>query len=424
MDGEFLAVIAVLIIGFALVAHKLERWHISPPMAFLVAGVVVFGWVADVAVTDHQIRLIAEVTLVVVLFHDASSVRIRSLRHHPGVPLRLLLIGFPLALLFTFGTAQWLLPSIGFAGALLLAGALTPTDAGLGADTILNPEVPNRIRRALNMESGLNDGLATPIVLLALSLLASDEGVGTPTILQISVVPVALALVLSVAVGLALAYLLDLSQARGLSSNRGRALAVLAIPLLLWGAAELIGANGFIAAFVGGLVFGARSGCLHEGGEAAESLEVAADLLSFVIWFLAGGLMVAVLSIGYDWRWLVLAVLALTLLRMVPVALSLIGSGVSGRAVLFLGWFGPRGLATIVFVLLAVEELEPDATELQPIVGVCLTAVVLSVFAHGISAQPLAVRFGRWSRGHGLEPLPADMAPARTRGRPSRLHQQ
>lgn len=422
MEGSLLAVLAGLVIGFVLVARLLERWQISAPMAFLAAGAAVFSWVSEVSVTDAEVRRIAEITLVVVLFHDASSVRLSSLRQHPGLPIRLLAIGFPLALLATFGTVHWLIPSVGFAGALLLAGALTPTDAGLGAATIMNPAVPNRISRALNVESGFNDGLATPIVLFALSMLAADDGVQTPAILQISLVPVLLALALASVLGLGVAWLLDVSKGHRLNSPRGRSLAVLALPLLLWGTAELIGANGFIAAFAGGLAFGARSACLHEEREAPELLETAADLLSFVVWFLAGGLVVAVWEIGFDWRWLVMGVLALTLLRAVPVALSLLGSGLSARAVLFVSWFGPRGLATIVFALLAAEELGPDAPELTMIVGVCLTTVVLSVFAHGMTAQPLARRFGRWSRAHGIEDPHPDLAPRRSRGRSVHMH--
>ena len=304
----------------------------------------------------------------------------------------------------------------------MLAGALTPTDAGLGAPTILHPDVPNRIKRALNVESGLNDGLATPVVLFALSMLLAGEGEETPALLQISLVPVVLAVIMAVVLGLVVAWGLDWSKSLRMSSGRGRSIAVLALPLLLWGAAELIGANGFVAAFVGGMAFGARSMCLHDDGESAELLETTADLLSFVVWFLAGGLSISFLMMGFDWRWLVIAVLALTVLRAVPVAISLIGSGLQVPSVVFIAWFGPRGLATIVFALLAVEELGPDAPEVTAIVGVTMTTVVLSVFAHGITALPFAEKYGRWSKSHDLDHKHPELAPKRTRGRHARMH--
>lgn len=417
MVGLLITVMTALAIGYSMAAKRLERWNISAPMVFLVVGVVVFWLVPDLSIDDRAVHFITEITLVVILFHDASSVRLGALQHHPGLPLRLLLIGFPLALIATFGASYWILPSVGVAGALLLAGALTPTDAGLGAPTILNPAVPNRIRRALNVESGINDGLATPVVLVAIGMLSTEEGVAAPPLFRISVVPVVLAVVMAIAVGLLTAWLLDESQTRGLSSRRGRSIAVLLLPLFLFGAAEVIGANGFIAAFVGGMVFGAKSSCLHEEGEVADLLESTADLLSIVVWFFAGGLVVIVLSAGFDWRWLLLAVLALTVLRLIPVAISMIGSGLQFQSVQFISWFGPRGLATIVFALLAVEELGVESPVVITVVGVAMTTVLLSVFAHGISAEPLSTRFGRWSRAHSLEKPHPELAPTRSRGK-------
>lgn len=422
MAGLLMAVMAGLAILYSISAFRLERWHISAPMVFLVVGILIYGFVPDLSIVDSEIHIVTEITLVVVLFHDAASVRVGALQNHPGLPVRLLFIGFPLALIVTFGAAHWILPGVGLAGALLLAGMLTPTDAGLGAPTILNPAVPNRIRRALNVESGINDGLATPVVLIALGLLSVEEGVETPPLLQISLVPVVLAVLLAVAIGLLVAWLLDESRKRELSSRRGRSIAVLLLPVLLFGAAEVIGANGFIAAFIGGMTFGAKSSCMHEERESGDLLESAADLLSIVVWFLAGGLVVTVLSAGFDWRWLLLAVLALTVLRTVPVAISMIGSGLQRPSVLFISWFGPRGLATIVFAILTVEELGPDSPIMVSVTGVAMTTVVLSVFAHGISAEPLAMKFGRWSRVHSLEKPHPDLAPTRTRGRHAIMH--
>jgi len=423
MAGEVLSIVALLVVVFALVARRLERWYVTAPMGFLVAGALVFWLVPDLHISNTSVRLIAEITLVVILFHDASTVRLRTLRHHPGLTIRLLAIGLPLSVLLAFGASYWLLPGLGIAGAWLVAGSVTPTDAGLGAPTVLNPTVPGRIRQALNIESGLNDGLVTPVVLFALAALASSDNEKLPSVIQLGLVPVILALVLGIGGGVVAGLCLDLSARLGISSARGRSIAILAMPLLLWGVAEVIGANGFITAFVGGLALGGTSRYLHETPEAAGLLETGADLLSYIVWFLAGGLLIAVLGVGFKWQWLVLAILALTVVRMVPVFISLLGAGPGWPTRLFIAWFGPRGLATIVFALLTMEELGRDTPPVSDVIGVLITTVVISVFAHGISAQPAARALGRYAREHPVPEAHPHAIPTHGRGRQSHLQQ-
>lgn len=389
-------VISALVVVFALVGARLERLNITAPMAFVGAGALLFGLVPALSIESSTVHLLAELCLVVVLFHDASTVQLRALEHDAGVPARLLAIGFPLALVLTFGVALLMFPVLGIAGALLLAASVTPTDAGLGAPTVLNKSVPVRIRRALNVESGLNDGLATPIVLFALSLLATQEGVETPRIIEIAVVPVSLAVVVALVVGAVAAWAVDLSQRTGSSSALGRSVALLAVPLLAFGLASLIEANVLIAAFVAGLVFGAMSKTNRNDPSTSQTLELGSDLLGYVVWFFAGGLIVKVLTTEFRWSWIVAAVGILTVLRMLPVFVSLLGVGFRGPTVWFIGWFGPRGLATIVFALLALDELGADGGVIIDYLGVVAVTVLISVFAHGISAQPLAARYGRW----------------------------
>jgi NhaP-type Na+/H+ or K+/H+ antiporter len=405
---------AGLVLVYSLLAKRLTNANITAPLLSVITGTAVFS-LARPGINASALHVVAELTLVIVLFHDASTVKLAQLRQDPGIAVRLLLIGFPLALAATFLLTRELLPTLGVAGAWLLTAAVTPTDAGLGAPTILNPVVPMRVRRGLNVESGLNDGLATPIVLLALSALAAEEGVTEPSILQVGVVPVATALICAGGVGLASAWLMDRSRTRSLSGHRGRAIATLVLPLLLFGLAELVGANAFIAAFVGGLVFGAASVTLDQEPETAQLLEVASDLMGFVVWFFAGALVVAVFKNGFQWQWLALAVAALTVLRMVPVFIALLGTGYQWPTVTFLGWFGPRGLATIVFGLLSLEELGRDSPVIDTLGGVIMCTVVLSVLAHGISAAPLSRWYGQWvARTHSpiedrrsVEPMPS-----------------
>lgn len=399
---------AALVLGYALLARTFAYANITAPMLSVVAGMFVFSS-HHINIDAEFVHTIAEITLVIILFHDASTVRIDELRRDPLIPVRLLAIGFPLALLMTYLTSRWMLPELGLAGALLVAASITPTDAGLGAPTVLNPVVPARVRRALNVESGLNDGLATPIVLFALGVLAEHERAPIPGLFGVSTIPVLLALACAVGVGWATAWVMDRSRRKCLSGHRGRQMATLALPILIFGVSELVGANAFIAAFVGGLVFGATSATLVEDRETAVLLETSADLLGFAVWFIFGGLLLVVFADGFRWQWVVLAILALTVLRLVPVALSMVGTGFHWPTIAFLGWFGPRGLATIVFGLLTLEELGSDSPHMQAIAGVLSMTVVLSVFAHGFSAGPLSNAYGDWAEDTGApvgsEPL-------------------
>ena len=414
MTGAVITVMAGLILCYALVARRLTLANVTAPMLSVAAGLVFFS-ASSVDINADFVHTMAEVTLVIILFHDASTVRLNQLRHDPGIALRLLAIGFPLALLATCLVAGSLLPALGAGGAWLIAAAITPTDAGLGAPTVLNPVVPLRVRRGLNVESGLNDGLATPIVLMALGVLAEREDAPIPGLLGIGVVSVLLALGCAIVLAWVTAWFLDHSRQRHLSGRRGRQIATLLLPALLFGVAELIGANAFIAAFVGGLVFGGASKTMADEPETGGLLETAADLLGFVVWFFFGGLLLLVFADGLKWQWLAIAVLALTLLRVIPVALAMIGTGCHWRSVVFLGWFGPRGLATIVFGLLTLEELGPDSPFIDDVGGVMAVTVILSVFAHGFSSGPLSQAYGEWVKRTnapiGVEPSVEPMWP-------------
>lgn len=411
-------VMAGLILCYALLARRMSFANVTAPMASIIAGMIVFSG-RSIDVEAESIRTLAEIALVIVLFHDASTVRVRRLRRDPMIPIRLLAIGFPLALLATYLVTWTMLPTLGVAGALLIAAAITPTDAGLGAPTVLNPAVPLRVRRALNVESGLNDGLATPIVLIALGFMAERERTALPGLFRVGAAPVLLALLCALVAGMVAAWAMDRSREHGFSGQRGRQVAALALPILLFGVANLIGANGFIAAFVGGLVFGGASRTLAAEHETSALLETSADLLGFFVWFIFGGVLLKVFAAEFHWQWAVLAVLALTALRMGPVALSLIGTGLRWPTIAFLGWFGPRGLATIVFGLLTFEELGSEAPHINAINGILAVTVLISVFAHGLTAGPLSRSYGRWAAVNQPPPesQPSDHESLLTRGR-------
>lgn len=415
--------LAGVLLGWTLLSLWAQNLGLTGPMIFLGSGIVLSA-TADVALQPEQVRALAELTLVVVLFHDASTVRLASLRRDPWIAVRLLAIGFPLALALTAASTLWLLPALGVAGAVLIAASITPTDAGLGEATILNSAVPVRVRRALNVESGLNDGLATPVVLAALASIAaeSEPAAGLPAILDIGAIPVVLGIAIGLGAGLAGASLLDRSYQHRLSTPTTRALAVLTLPVLALSVAELVDGNGFIAAFATGIAFGRASDCLEEEPSVQEGVELVADLLGFLMWVAAGGLVVSVFLDGFRWEWLAVAILALTLTRAAAVALSLLGSGFRVPTVAFLSWFGPRGIASIVFGLLALEELGADSEVVQDVTGVIGLTVLLSVILHGATAGPLAGRYGAWAEGTQapieMEPSVEPM-PSRGRGVPA-----
>lgn len=406
---------AVLVLGFTAVAAALGRRLITAPLAFVAIGAVLGFAVdpVDESLTEG-IKLVAEVTLVLILFHDAAEVRPREIGSDGGLYARLLLIGFPLTILLGYLSALLLFPDLPVMMALLLAAALAPTDAGLGAPTVLNPVVPTRVRRALNVESGLNDGLATPVVMFAIAVIAGEEGLAPRESFTDALVELSLGVVAGVVVGAAGGALLGWSRSRRMSTAASRTLGVLMIPLLAYGVALLLSGNGFVAAFVSGTAFAGSAAWIHDEESALLGAEELSDLLGYAVWLVLGLVAVPLVWRVASWRELAFAVLALTVMRMLPVALSLVGTGLRPRTVAFIGWFGPRGLASVVFALIALESLEVDDDLRVVLATICLT-VLLSVIAHGFSAQPLATRYGAWVAGaappaeladtdHGHEP--------------------
>jgi sodium/hydrogen antiporter len=291
--------------------------------------------------------------------------------------------------------ARVLFPDLPVMMALLLAAALAPTDAGLGAPTVLNPVVPTRIRRALNVESGLNDGLATPVVLFAIAAIAGEEGLAPRTSLVDALLELGLGVVAGAAVGGVGGALLGWSRRRAMSTAASRALGVLMIPLLAYGAALLVSGNGFVAAFISGTAFAGTAAWINDEETALLGTEQFSDLLGYAVWLVLGLVAVPLVWREAGWRELLFAVLALTVVRMLPVALCLLGTRLRAQTVAFIGWFGPRGLASVVFALISLESLEVD-DPLRIVLATISLTVLLSVVAHGFSAGPLAARYGAW----------------------------
>jgi len=387
-------VFSLLVILFVSQSARLDRGYLNGPMIFLVAGGVV-GWtLVDKQAGSGLIRTVAEVTLVLILFHDAAELQPRELRADFAFTGRLLLIGLPLTMGAGFLLAVGLFPQIGGWLALLLAAALAPTDAGLGAATVLNPVVPVRVRRILNVESGLNDGLATPVVLFAVAAaagLADSAGHGVVE----AVLELVIGALVGALIGVVVGRLIDGSRDRGWADTGLLPIAILAVPLLCYYGAVELGGNGFIAAFVAGTATAASQSRVDDFHTSMALTGLTSTFLSYAVWMLFGVITVTHLEPLLSWQNVVFAVLSLTVLRMAPVALSLVGSGLRPQTVAFVGWFGPRGLASIIFALIAFESLG-EAPAVVTVISVIATTVVLSVIAHGVSATPFARRYGAW----------------------------
>ena len=387
-----LAVVSACVISWGLVSARLERWDISAPMAFVVLGVVVtHGPTGVVHFNLHSstIRALAEVTLALVLFADASRVNVRALRADAALPTRLLGIGLPLTIGAGAATAALLFGGSGLWVAAAIGAIVAPTDAALGASIMADERVPSGVRRLLNVESGLNDGIATPFVNLFIAGAATAEAV-SGTHLTKAVIELVGGAGLGIAVGVVGAVLLGLARRHGWSSPSVRPLALLGLALFAYSSSVLAGTNGFIAAFVAGMAFGTLD---HHNDEAQlRFTEEAGTLLSLLVWFIFGAVMLVPGLEGLGWRDAVFALLALTVLRMVPVAIALAGTGLDRATVAFVGWFGPRGLASVVFGLIAVDSLAPS--ESKVVLSAVTLTVALSVLLHGVSASPLAARYG------------------------------
>ncbi len=422
MDTFQLFVFALSILAFGLVSQRAQRGIITPPMVFVVLGYFLseqaLGIFDFARIDDSVVHLVAELTLILILFTDASRIDLRALKKDHDVPIRLLGVGLPLTILLGGILAVVVLDSLTVWEAVVVAAILAPTDAALGQSVVTNPGVPMRIRQALNIESGLNDGLALPVVLLFASIAAAS---GEQHSVGYWASFAGKQLVLGPLVGIGVGYiggkLIQEASRAGWMSGSFQRLAAVALSLLAYSLAELpvVGGNGFIAAFVAGLTMGncfrGVCSCLYEFGE-AEGL-----LLTITVFFIFGGVYVPAVFEHLNASTLLYACLSLTVIRMAPVALSLVGKRLRISTLSFLGWFGPRGLASILYVLLILEEFKSEGSE--QILVVVMTTVLLSVFAHGLSAYPgaafYAVRLERARDCAELE-LVSEM-PTRTTGK-------
>src|SRR6478752_1751252 len=405
-----IVVVTGAVFAWGLLSARLERANLSAPMVFIaVGGVLAWLGLIDGPSAPETVAPLLEITLVWVLFSDAARLPVQQLRRDLGRYVRLLAIGLPLTIAFGWALAAWFFPQLGLWLALLVGAALAPTDAALGVPVVTNPAVPSRIRQLITVESGLNDGIATPVVMLAIAGAAAAAGAENADGAGSALVELLIGAAVGAGAGALGGWLLRQARRHGTAAEDFAGIAVLALALLAYGAALALGGNGFVAAFCGGLAFGACAG--RRGSSELIFLEQMGSMVSLLVWLTFGAIAIPIMLDRVDPLMVVYAVLSVTLVRMLPVAIATIGAGLDRNSVLFVGWFGPRGLASLVFALLALEELGPGADEAVSVIAV---TVLLSVLAHGFSAAPLAGRYGRVAARSGPEPGgPVNVAPSR-----------
>lgn len=393
--------LALLVAAYGMLAVRLARWSVSAAFAFFVIGAVIGGAAVGVVIdglpTSDMLGILAEITLALVLFSAASTIRLKRLEVDSHIVLRMLAIGLPLTIGMGTALAFGLFPGISVGLALLIGATLAPTDADLGQQVITDTSVPARVRRVLNIESGLNDGIVAPLITVAIALAIYGDVDGLHPFLD-AARELALAIVIGVVIGGIGRWLLIRADLRKTTSPSSRQLSTLALALGAYFIAAGLESSGFIAAFAAGIAFG--MGHKERVESAVSFTEAQSTLLSILVWLVFGLVVVGDNVIGVtDPAVIVYALLSLTVIRMVPVTLALMGSGFDRVTVLFLGWFGPRGLASVVFVLLALEALDSAGVPSDPLGPVVAWTVVLSVILHGFSATPLARWYGRYADG-------------------------
>jgi NhaP-type Na+/H+ or K+/H+ antiporter len=374
----------ILLFAYSLVSAKLGKTMVTAPMVFTLAGIAAYLWIEPTGgkMDTGGFLSLAEIGLVLLLFADASRTDLKVLRDIRALPTRLLSVGMLLTILLGTLAAKAVFPSLSWWEAGILAAILAPTDAGLGQVIVNSPHVPQRVRQALNVEAGLNDGLSVPFLLFFIAMAGAQTG--EASFARYLGEQLGLGIVIGAGVGLAGGWLLETARRHHWMEESFLQIAVVALPVSCILASEQFGASMFISAFVAGLFV--QVPFKNVGKHSVEFTEEWGQIINLAVFFLFG-MIVARGWGGFGTAAVVYALLSLTVVRMLPVALALARSGLDKATVAFIGWFGPRGLASIVLGLVYLEQEENLPGEAITRAAVIAT-VLLSIFAHGLSAQP------------------------------------
>jgi sodium/hydrogen antiporter len=390
-DYPVIVFTALLILGYGIFSKLTEKSIISAPMVFVTVGIMISFFVGEEwreGINAKWVEPIAQITLILVLFIDASTLNLKALMKDRRLPMRLLFIGLPLTMVLGILLAIPLFPGIDIWSLALMALILSPTDAALGLAVVTSEIVPLRIRQTINVESGLNDGIALPPILVCIAVLSglSTEETGVTYWSLFTLKQFVYGPLIGGLVGWAGGYLVDVASRHGWMNHMFQRLASIAIAILAYSLAEMVHGNGFIAAFFAGMLLGTRTkeirDRIHEFGEAESQA-----LILFI--FLLLGMIMVPFSIPYwDIQTVIYALLSLTVIRMLPAAISLLGTKLSWGTIGFIAWFGPRGIASVLYLLMAIIALGREGNE--KIAAVITLTVLMSIFLHGITAIPFS----------------------------------
>lgn len=386
-----LALLAAFLLTYSIFAGRFESRLLNGPLMFMLAGLILgpaFLGILQPRIDSHGLRILAELTLAIVLFSDAANADLKVLKAHEGLPLRLLLIGLPLTMLSGWLLGIWLFPQAPLIELALLAILLAPTDAALGKAVVTNPKVAAPVREGLNVESGLNDGICVPVLLMFLALLIEEH---TQSPLSLAIELFFEELGIGALIGGTLTFMAWLMQRYSAKHHwqtpMWSQLTLPGLAVLCFATAQTLGGSGFIAAFVGGLL--ASYLFVEQKHDLLKASEEFASLLSIITWVVFGALVIPSVWSSFTVDIWLYALLSLTVIRIVPVLVSLTGTGFDFETRLFIGWFGPRGLASIVFAIMILDyPLQTGRT----LVAVAACTVLLSVLLHGLSANPWVSR--------------------------------
>ncbi len=384
MIYQTLGMLALLALVYSAISGWIERTPINGALVYTAFGLAFggmgLGWIGF-DIEAEGFRVIAEMALGVVLFSDAAGTDFKVLKRNLDIPQRLLLIGLPLTILLGVGAGIALFDNLSIIEIAIIATMLAPTDAALGKAVVSDPRVPAPMRQSLNVESGLNDGICVPVLFAFLALASEGDGEGGLLILLVE--EIGIGAICGLVITWLAAELFRVANAKGLIGPTWRQFIIVSLAVLCFTAAQLAGGSGFIAAFVGGMFFGSM---IHEPKEELlESAEATGDLLSMITWTIFGAAVVGPVLGAFTWQVLLYSILSLTVVRMLPVFLSLLGTRLNTGEKLFMGWFGPRGLASIVFAVIVFYASLPGGDTIT-ITIIC--TILFSVILHGVTANP------------------------------------
>lgn len=393
-DHPIIVFTALLILGYGVFSRLAERSVITAPMVFVIVGVLVSFAPVELLREGARapvVKVLAELTLIMVLFVDASTINLKRLIRERNLPIRLLFIGLPITMVLGWLIALPIFPDQSWLMLLLMALILSPTDAALGQAVVTSPVVPERLRQTINVESGLNDGIALPPILICLAMIAGggEDGHsatywGGFVLKQFVYGPL-----IGGAVGWAGGKAIQLATSKGWMNHTFQRLGSVSLAILAYSTAEYFHGNGFIAAFFCGLLLGTEDKEIRE--RIQEFGEADSHALILFIFLLFGVILVPRSFPFWDWRAVVYALLSLTVIRMLPVAISLLGTDLKAKSVLFIGWFGPRGIASVLYLLMVLIQIGAEGHE--RFVSVITLTVLLSIFLHGLTAVPFSKLF-------------------------------